>query len=105
MASWRHYGRSLRSFWSTSLAAELEYPLNAVIELVSVFGNLAGSLFVLQLLFAGGSSLGGWSWNGALVVLGMAARVQPDVVRENVPVLVATGLGKRIFTRCCLYSQ
>ena len=31
MASWRHYGRSLRSFWSTSLAAELEYPLNAVI--------------------------------------------------------------------------
>ena len=71
MASWRHYGRSLRSFWSTSLAAELEYPLNAVIELVSVFGNLAGSLFVLQLLFAGGSSLGGWSWNGALVVLGL----------------------------------
>ena len=71
MASWRHYGRSLRSFWSTSLAAELEYPLNAVIELVSVFGNLAGSLFVLQLLFAGGTSLGGWSWNGALVVLGL----------------------------------
>ncbi len=33
---------------------------------------------------------------GALVVLGMAARVQPDVVRENVSVLVATGLGKRI---------
>ena len=42
---------------------------------------------------------------GALVVLGMAAHVQPDVVRENVSVLVATGLGKRIFKRCCLYSQ
>ena len=53
------------------MAAELEYPLNAAIELVSVLGNLAGSLFVLQLLFAGGSSLGGWSWNAALVVLGL----------------------------------
>ena len=65
------YWRSLRCFWSTSLAAELEYPLNAAIELVSVLGNLAGSLFVLQLLFAGGPSLGGWSWSGALVVLGL----------------------------------
>lgn len=67
----QRYGRSLRCFWSTSLAAELEYPLNAAIELLSVLGNLAGSLFVLQLLFAGGPQLGGWSWNGALVVLGL----------------------------------
>jgi ABC-2 type transport system permease protein len=67
----RRYWRSLRCFWGTSLAAELEYPLNAAIELVSVLGNLAGSLFVLQLLFAGGPSLGGWSWSGALVVLGL----------------------------------
>lgn len=67
----RRYGLSLRRFWSTSLAAELEYPLNAWIELIAVLGNLAGSLFVLQLLFAGGSSLGGWSWRGALVVLGL----------------------------------
>lgn len=67
----RRYWRSLCCFWGTSLAAELEYPLNAVIELVSVLGNLAGSLFVLQLLFAGGPSLGGWSWSGALVVLGL----------------------------------
>jgi len=65
------YWRSLRCFWATSLAAELEYPLNAWIELLSVLGNLAGSLFVLQLLFAGGPELGGWSWSGALVVLGL----------------------------------
>jgi ABC-2 type transport system permease protein len=67
----RRYGRSLRRFWGSSVAAELEYPLNAAIELVSVLGNLAGSLFVLQLLFAGGPNLGGWSWRGALVVLGL----------------------------------
>jgi ABC-2 type transport system permease protein len=67
----RRHGRSLWRFWSTSLASELEYPLNAWIELVAVLGNLAGSLFVLQLLFSGRPSLGGWSWNGALVVLGL----------------------------------
>jgi ABC-2 type transport system permease protein len=71
MRTLQRYWRSLRCFWGTSLAAELEYPLNAAIELVSVLGNLAGSLFVLQLLFAGGPSLGGWSWSGALVVLGL----------------------------------
>jgi len=65
------YWRSLRRFWGTSLAAELEYPLNAWIELLSVLGNLAGSVFVLQLLFGGGPQLGGWSWSGALVVLGL----------------------------------
>jgi ABC-2 type transport system permease protein len=67
----RRYWRSLGCFWGSSLAAELEYPLNAAIELVSVLGNLAGSLFVLELLFAGRPSLGGWSWSGALVVLGL----------------------------------
>jgi len=65
------YWRSLRRFWGTSLAAELEYPLNAWIELLSVLGNLAGSVFVLQLLFGDGPQLGGWSWSGALVVLGL----------------------------------
>lgn len=58
MGGWGHYGRSLRCFWSTSMAAELEYPLNAGIELISVLGNLAGSLFVLQLLFGGGTAWG-----------------------------------------------
>ena len=67
----RRYALSLRRFWGTALAAELEYPANAWIELIAVLGNLAGSLFLLQLLFAGGSSLGGWSWRGALVVLGL----------------------------------
>ena len=71
MREFVRYWRSLRCFWGTSLAAELEYPLNAWIELLSVLGNLAGSVFVLQLLFGGGPQLGGWSWSGALVVLGL----------------------------------
>ena len=67
----KRYSLTLRRFWSSALAAELEYPLNALIELVAVLGNLAGSLFVLTLLYAHGRDLGGWSWNDALMVLGL----------------------------------
>ena len=67
----QRYGRSLVCFWSTSLEAELEYQLNLVVELCSVLGNLAGSLLVLSLLAGPSRQLGGWSWNSALVVLGV----------------------------------
>lgn len=59
-------------FWRTALAAELEYQANAWIELLSVLGHLVGSLFVLSLLYQHGRDLGGWSWNEALVVLGIS---------------------------------
>ena len=65
------YGRTLQRFWLSSLQAECEYQLNLVVELVAVIGNLAGSLFVLRLLFGDGRSLGGWNWDAALVVLGI----------------------------------
>jgi len=65
------YLRTLGRFWGASMAAELEYPLNFLIELLSVAGNLAGSLFVLSLFYTPGRSLGGWSWEAALVVLGI----------------------------------
>ena len=65
------YWRSLCSFWGSSLEAQLEYQLNAVVELLSVLGNLAGSLFVLGLLAGPQRQIGGWSWEGALLVLGI----------------------------------
>ena len=67
----RLYGSCLRRFWGSALAAELEYPGNALVELIAVIGNLAGSLFVLSLLYGHGRDLGGWSWDAALVVLGL----------------------------------
>ncbi|MFM8259948.1 MAG: ABC transporter permease [Vulcanococcus sp.] len=63
--------RILGRFWATALAAELEYRANLVTELLAVAGNLAGSLLVLRLLMGHGQRLGGWSWDGALVVLGL----------------------------------
>jgi ABC-2 type transport system permease protein len=63
--------RILRRFWGPSLASELEYRANLLIELIAVAGNLTGSLLVLRLLMGHGRQLGGWSWHGALVVLGL----------------------------------
>jgi ABC-2 type transport system permease protein len=62
--------RTLRRFWGTALASQLEYQLNALIELLAMAGNLAGSLMVMGLFYRQGVALGGWSWNGVLVVLG-----------------------------------
>ena len=61
---------TLRRFWGTALASQLEYQLNSLIEVLAMLGNLAGSLLVLWLFYRQGVELGGWSWPAALVVLG-----------------------------------
>jgi len=71
---WREllrHGRCLAVFWSTSLEAEMEYQFNLLIELLAVVMTLVGNLFTLSLFFGHGRQLGGWSWNAALVVLGL----------------------------------
>ena len=67
----RRYLRTLRRFWGTALAGQLEYQLNVVIELLAAAANLAGSVFILSLFFGSGRQLGGWSWQQALVVQGV----------------------------------
>lgn len=61
----------LRLFWGTSLAAEAEYRANFVLALLSSLMALGGSLFGLFLFYRTGHALGGWSWEQALVVLGL----------------------------------
>ncbi len=58
-------------FWMTSIQSELEYRFNIFVELISVLGNLLGSLFILSLFYSPETDLGGWSWNSAIIVLGM----------------------------------
>jgi ABC-2 type transport system permease protein len=65
------YLLTLRRFWATALAGQLEYQLNLLIDLLAMAGNLAGSLFVISLFYGPGRNLGGWSWEAALVVLGV----------------------------------
>ena len=52
------YLLSLRRFWGTAAAGQLEYQLNLLIELLAMAGNLAGSLFLLSLIFHQGEGVG-----------------------------------------------
>ena len=70
------YWQILRLFWGTAIAAELEYRLNFAIAALSSLGGLAGSLFGLFLFYRTGYTFEGWSWEEALLVLGLFTLLQ-----------------------------
>ncbi|MBD2344583.1 ABC transporter permease [Anabaena subtropica] len=70
------YGKILRLFWSAAIAAEMEYRINFLIATLSSLGNLAGSLFGLFLFYRTGYTFAGWSWEAALIVLGIFTLLQ-----------------------------
>ncbi|MGJ5630712.1 ABC transporter permease [Nostoc sp. CALU 1950] len=72
----QRYLKVLRLFWSAAIAAELEYRINFFIATLSSLGNLAGSLFGLFLFYRTGYTFSGWSWEAALVVLGIFTLLQ-----------------------------
>lgn len=72
----KRYWRVLRLFWQVAIAAELEYRINFVIALISSLGGLAGSLFGLFLFYRTDYTFQGWSWNEALIVLGLFTLLQ-----------------------------
>jgi ABC-2 type transport system permease protein len=72
----QRYWQVLTLFWSTAIAAELEYRLNFVIAALSSLGGLAGSLFGLFLFYGAGYEFPGWNWEAALVVLGIFTVLQ-----------------------------
>jgi ABC-2 type transport system permease protein len=70
------YWQVLRLFWSTALSAELEYRANFVIAALTSLGGLIGSIFGLFLFYRTGYQFQGWSWEQALLVLGMFTLLQ-----------------------------
>lgn len=72
----RRYLKVLRLFWSTAIAAEMEYRVNFIVATITSVGNLAGSLFGLFLFYRTGYTFAGWSWEAALVVLGVFTLLQ-----------------------------
>lgn len=72
----KRYWRVLRLFWQVAIAAELEYRINFVIAIISSVGGLVGSLFGLFLFYRTGYTFQGWSWEEALVVLGIFTILQ-----------------------------
>lgn len=72
----QRYWNVLKLFVSTALAAELEYRVNFLVATLTSLGNLAGSLFSLFLFYQTGYTFQNWSWEEALVVLGMFTLLQ-----------------------------
>ncbi|MBD2446695.1 ABC-2 family transporter protein [Nostoc sp. FACHB-152] len=72
----KRYWRLIGLFWSTAIAAEMEYRLNFVIATLSSVGSLVGSIFSLFLFYRTGYTFAGWSWEAALVVLGIFTLLQ-----------------------------
>ena len=70
------YLHILGLFWSTAIAAELEYRINFLISTLTSLGNLIGSLFGLFLFYRTGYTFQGWSWEEALVILGIFTLLQ-----------------------------
>lgn len=72
----KRYLRVLLLFWSTAIAAELEYRLNFAIAALSSSTRLAGNLFSLFLFYRTGYTFPGWSWEEALIVMGIFTLLQ-----------------------------
>jgi ABC-2 type transport system permease protein len=70
------YINVLKLFWSAAIATELEYRVNFLLAALSSIGNLAGSLFGLFLFYGNGYNFPGWSWEAALIVLGVFTLLQ-----------------------------
>ena len=62
--------------WSAAIAAEMEYRANFILATLTSLGNLAGSLFGLFLFYRTGYTFQGWTWEEALVVLGVFTILQ-----------------------------
>jgi len=67
----RRYLGVLGLLWSAAIAAEMEYRVNFVLATLTSLGNLLGSVFGLFLFYRTGYTFKGWSWEEALVVLGI----------------------------------
>jgi len=91
MASLWRYWRTLKAFWGSTLASQMEYQFNLLIEVLATAGNLAGSLLLLWLIYGHGQKLGGWSLDAALVVLGVFTLldgVSSTLLRPNLGAIV-----------------
>ena len=72
----KRYWQVLQLFWTTAIAAELEYRLNFFIATLTSLANLVGSFFSLFLFYRTGYTFSGWSWQEAALVLGIFTFLQ-----------------------------
>ena len=67
----RKYLRIYLKFLYTSLASELEYKTNIIIDLITAVLSLTGSIFLLSIFFQNTDNIGGWGFEQALIIQGI----------------------------------
>ena len=67
----RKYFKVYTKFLHTSLASELEYKTNILIDLITAILSLIGSIFLLSIFFQNAGSIGGWDFEQALIIQGI----------------------------------
>ena len=72
----QRYLKVVKLFWSAAISAEMEYRLNFIIAAFTSLGNLTGSIFGLFLFYRTDYTFPGWSWDAALLVLGIFTILQ-----------------------------
>jgi ABC-2 type transport system permease protein len=66
----RHF-KLIKLFWTTTIAAALEYRLNFLFAAISSLGGLIGSLFGLSLFYRNSYQFAGWNWEQSLLLVGV----------------------------------
>ena len=67
----KKYLKVYSKFLHTSLASELEYQTNILIDLITAILSLIGSIFLLSIFFQNNASIGGWGFEQALIIQGI----------------------------------
>ena len=67
----RKYFKVYKKFLHTSLASELEYKTNILIDLITAILSLIGSIFLLTIFFQNNGFIGGWEFKQALIIQGI----------------------------------
>jgi len=65
------YFKVYKKFLHTSLASELEYKANILIDLGTAILSLIGSIFLLSIFFQNNDNIGGWQFEQALIIQGI----------------------------------
>jgi len=67
----RKYLKVYKKFLHTSLASELEYKTNILVDIVTAILSLIGSIFLLSIFFQNNGYIGGWKFEQALIIQGI----------------------------------
>jgi len=64
----RKYLKVYKKFLHTSLASELEYKTNILVDLSTAILSLTGSIFLLSIFYQNNENLAGWEFKQALII-------------------------------------